>query len=313
MNRIKNYNIFSWILNSSIYYTDSDAFLNIIYDYKLNHLINDLSTWKDKIIEIEFESILEGKNQNIMDFINKMELKTKPLFVLNIFYEKYNILQFIQEFCSDISNEEFCLKDNNGCVNKIILIALIYAEFNCEIRRDFIYSMVDLIITLPDINKIISQIILNVKYTWDYLIKSNENKIIEFQKNISVEKKIKNKNILKYYGFNYKTNKNIFNNGLKFGIGGICDLIVCDDFDNTNLFELKTCLKTSFSNEWVLQIIIYNILLGFIQQTEIKSNFIVNLFDGTIYKIHFKSNIMILKTILKLYDYDDYLINFILS
>ena len=312
MCRIKNFNIFSWILNSSIYYTNSDSFLNVIYDYKLNHWINDLSSWKDKVVEIEFESILRGKNQDIMDLINNMELKTKPQFVLNIFYQKYNIAQFIQEFCSNMSNEEFCLKDCDG-INKIILIAMIYAEFNCQIRRDFIYSMVEQIITLPDINKIISQIVSNVKYTWDNLINLNGNKNIEFQKNISVEKKIKNKNILKYYGFNYKTDKNVFKNGLKLGIGGICDLIVCDDFGNTDLFELKTGLKTSFSNEWVLQIVIYNILLGFVEQTEIKSNLIVNLFDGTIYRIIFKSNITILKTILKLYDYDDYLINFILS
>jgi hypothetical protein len=77
----------------------------------------------------------------------------------------------------------------------------------------------------------------------------------------------------------------------------------------TNLFELKTGLKTSFSNEWVLQIILYNILLELTEQTQVKSNYIINLFDGSIYKIDFNYNTDILKNILKLYDYDDYLIN----
>ena len=144
-------------------------------------------------------------------------------------------------------------------------------------------------------------------------------------------KKIKNKNILKYYGFNYKNDKNIFSNGLKINISGICDLIVSKFLSNYNyntqitnkienentikndLFEIKTCLKNSFSNEWVLQISIYNILLELVDKTKIDSNYIINLFDGSIYKIKFKSNIQILKNILKLYDFDDYLLNLILS
>ena len=83
--------------------------------------------------------------------------------------------------------------------------------------------------------------------------------------------------------------------------------------NNTDLYELKTCLKTSFSNEWVLQVVVYNELLKLLNKTKIRSNYIINLFDGTIYKIKFKSDINILKNILKLYDFDDYLINLILS
>jgi hypothetical protein len=341
MIQTNNFGIFGWILNSSIYYSDSDSFLNIIYDYKLNHLINDLSLWKDKIVEIEFESILSGKNQDIMELLYYLESTTKQQFILNKFYQKFNIIQCIQEFCSNITNTQLL----DGNMEKIIIIALVYAEYNCDIRRDFIYKMIEPIFKLNCIDKIINQIIKNVNYVWDNIINKTSNpnvlnnikfdKNIQFQKNVSIEKKIKNINTLKYYGFNYKTDKNVFKNGLKLNICGICDLVVSEYESNyneqnvnvenisgdktnlikynTELFELKTCLKTSFSNEWVLQIIVYNILLKLATNTIVQSNYIINLFDGTIYKIKFNSDINILKNILKLYDFDDYLINLILS
>lgn len=321
-----NFGLFGLILNSSILFTDSDSLLNIIYDYKLNHYINDTSLWIEKIIEIEFESILASKNKDILDFIQKLQLETKPQFILNKFYKKFTIYKYIQEFCSTNNNTQ--LYHNN--IEKIILIALIYAEYNCEIRRDFIYSMINTVFKLKNINKIINQIIINTQYIWNNFINNNLNNV-QFQKNISINKKIKNKNILKYYGFNYKNDKNIFSNGLKINISGICDLIVSKFLSNYNyntqitnkienentikndLFEIKTCLKNSFSNEWVLQISIYNILLELVDKTKIDSNYIINLFDGSIYKIKFKSDIQILKNILKLYDFDDYLLNLILS
>ncbi len=312
MIKINKFGIFEWMTNATIFYTNSDDLLNIIYDYKLNHFINDLSSWKDKVIEIEFEIIMnDSKNIELIDFFKKIENVDKPYFVLNDFYSKYDVGLVISDFCSNITNEEFCSSTND--INNIILIALIYAELNCEIRRDFIYSMIELIIN-PNINKIIKQIVLNVHYVWNNLINSNNSNNIYFQKYISIEKNIKSKNILKHLGFNYKNDKNIYKNGLKIGIKGICDLITYTDNNlNANLFEIKTCLKTSFSNEWVLQIAIYNILLKFIDNVFIETNFIINLFDGTIYKIDFKSDILILKNILKLYDFDEYLIEMLFN
>lgn len=327
MGETKNFGIFNWILSSTIYYSNSDLILNTIYDYKLNNYINDICTWKDKVIEIEFETIIyktDFDKRDLISFLEQLELENKPKFILNDFYSKYNIKQIILDFCSPCSNLQFCLStDSNNDkqkidVSKIILIALIYADTNCEIRRDFIYSIVDSILSYPTIDKIISQIISNVQYVWDNFIKTSNNinheLNIEFQKNISIEKKIKNKNILKYYGFNFTNDKNVFKNGLKFGIKGICDLVSINNTNNEiKLFELKTCLKTSFSNEWVLQIIVYNLLFLMVEKLPIKSNWIINLFDGSIYKINFDVNQPILKNILKLYDYDDFLSNTLLS
>jgi hypothetical protein len=321
LNMIKtnNFGIFGWILGSSIQYTDSDSLLNVIYDYKLNHHINDLYVWKEKLIEIEFESILASKNTDIINLIQNLEIETKPQFIINDFYKQFKISQFIQDFCSQTPNTKLY----TNSVEKIILVALIYAEYNCEIRRDFIYTMVNKVLGLKEINKIIKQIIINTQYVWDHYINVGSENEIQFQKNISIEKKIINKNILKYYGFNYKTDKNVFSKGLKFGIGGICDLIVNEpktinsnsnpNLNPINLFELKTCLKTSFSNEWVLQIVVYNVLLSLVNKNEVKSNYIINLFDGSVYKIKFKYDIQILKNILKLYDFDDYLLNLIFT
>lgn len=312
MIKTKNFGIFDWISKSTIYYTNLDTFLNIIYDYKLNHYINDINVWKNKLVEIEFESILEKKNLDMIGIFEQFEKKTKSQFVMDQFYQKFNIELIINDFCSLSSNEQIYTNSNGY---KIIIIALIYAEFYCEIRRDVIHTMVDNIITLPELNVIIGQIMTNVQYVWENFV-MNEHNTIEFQKNISIEKKIKNHNVLKYYGFDYKTDKGVFKNGLKLNIGGIADLIIhYNDGENnfTDLFELKTCLKTSFSNEWVLQIVIYNLLLNLFYNIPIKSSTIINLFDGMIYKIKFNSDISILQNILKLYDFDDYLSNLILS
>lgn len=311
MIKTKNFGIFGWILNSTIYYTDSDHFLNIIYDYKLNHYINDYSLWNDKVIEIEFESIISNNKHKIIDLVNDLYMQKKTKFIINKFYEKYNIEKCIKDFCSDITNS--LLFENK--IENIIIISLIYAEFNCEIRRDFMYDIVDSIINLKSIKKIINQIILNSQYVWEHIFEGNKNNI-NFQKNISIENKIKNKNILKYYGFDQKYDKNVYSKGLKLTIGGICDIIVDSNNNHKNdydLYEIKTCLKTSFSNEWVVQIIVYNELLKIVDNIHIRYNYIINLFDGTIYKIKFDSNNNILKKILKLYDFDDFLTNLLLN
>lgn len=314
-----NFGIFGWINNNSkIFYSTDENLLNVVYDYRINHFINDKSIWVEKVIEIELESILKDKNNEIMDLLNKFELETKPNFILNSFYKKYNVEECIKNFCSHKSNKELW-DDKKNCW-EIVLIALIYAEFNCEIRRDFIYTMVNDVIKLPYLNNIISQIISNTQYVWEHMIKINSSKYVLFQKNISVDKKIKNKSILKYYGFNYKNDKSVFKNGLKLNISGISDLIVIDEEGEkkADLFELKTCLKTSFSNEWVLQIIMYNLLIILnnpieLENITVESNYVINLFDGSIYKIKFKPNLDILKNILNLYDFDDYLINLLLN
>ena len=98
--------------------------------------------------------------------------------------------------------------------------------------------------------------------------------------------------------------------GLPLSINGICDIY--NQTTNT-LIEIKTCLKTSFSNEWVLQIIVYNILLKITNQIDVKNNYIINLFDGSIYKINLNSDISILKSILKFYEFDDFLIDFLIG
>ena len=112
------------------------------------------------------------------------------------------------------------------------------------------------------------------------------------------------------YGFSYKNDRGIFKSGLDISIKGICDIF---DISNDNLLEIKTCLKTSFSNEWVLQIIMYNILLKKTEGIEVKNNYIINLFDGSIYKVNFIYDTQVLIRILEFYDFDDFLINWFLS
>ena len=136
------------------------------------------------------------------------------------------------------------------------------------------------------------------------------NDLVDFQKNISIDKKLSNPHILKSYGLTYKSHRTIMKKGLKLQISGICDIY---NHTTNTLIEIKTCLKTSFSNEWVLQIIVYNILLKITNQIDVKNNYIINLFDGSIYKVNLNANVGILKSLLKFYEFDDFLIDFMIG
>ena len=119
-----------------------------------------------------------------------------------------------------------------------------------------------------------------------------------------------NRDLFDKYRLDPTYHKRIFNKGLNLSINGKIDIL---ELDNSNLFEIKTCIKTSFSNEWVIQIIIYNILLNIIHGKKINENYIINLFTGFIYKINFNSDINILINILKKYNYDLELINLFIN
>ena len=300
----KNFGFIGWIRNSDIFYTESDHLINMVYDYGLNKYINDLALWKEKLLDIELDLIINSPTKlELIELIGIFSSNTKTVFITNSFYQKYSLETIIKNFCSVITNNELIINPTN-----IIIIAMLFNEFNNEVRKDFLYKLVDSVLILNNLNKLINQITTNSEYVWKNFLSGNK---IYFQKNISVEKKLINKNILLDFGFNYKYDKNIFKKGLKFGINGICDIY---NESTQTLIEIKTCIKTSFSNEWVLQIIVYNLLLKLTGQSEqITNNYIINLYDGSIYKINFNPDIQILSNILKFYDFNDFLINFLLT
>lgn len=308
MIQTNNYGYLGWGIDKKIYYTDSDTLINFVYDYKLNKFINDIGLWKDKLLEIELDFLIFGNpeqigNKDFLVTIQQMQNYTCPVIILGEFYHQYNFEKIIQNFCSNLINSiEFC-KDPKS----IIILSLFYAEINSDVRKDFLHLVTQEILLIKNIDKIILQIVQNSNYIWNNFLSGN---FVEYQKNISIEKKLFDKKILKSYGFTYKNDRNIFKKGLGLSIGGICD--VFNQTTNT-LFEIKTCLKTSFSNEWVLQIVVYNLLLKITNQLDIKNNYIANLFDGSIYKINFTSDTKILKSILKFYEFDDYLMDFIIK
>ena len=296
-----NFVFFNWIKKTQIYYTDSDFLINCVFDYKLNNFINDSSLWKEMLLNIELDSINNNTDKKHIDLIKNLQNFNEPVLIINSYYFNFNLKNIIDLFCSNISNEQFIIDSKN-----IIIIALLYTELISEVRRDFIYELTNKVIKSNNIDKLIQQINLNCTYVWKTYLNDND---IEFQKNISIEKTLIDKKILHSYGFKYNSDRYIFKKGLKLSIGGICDIF--NNSSNT-LFEIKTCIKTSFSNEWILQIITYNLLLKLTNNIDIKNNYIINLFDGSIYKIVFYQNIDILKKILKYYEFDDFLLNFLL-
>ena len=304
MIRENNYGFFGWISNSEIYYTDSDNFVNLVYDFGTNKFINDLSLWNEKILDLELYSIVHNKlNDYDLAMIKLFESKTNTVYITNKYYSQFDILNLVQQFCcSTITNTQLCLNPIN-----IIILALLYLE-NCGgVRRDFMYGIVEQICLMDGLNKLIIQINNNCKYVWDNFLSNNQ---VQFQKTLSLEKKLYDKDKLIGYGFNYKNHRGIFKSGLDFSIKGTCDIF---EFTNNNLFEIKTCLKTSFSNEWVLQIVVYNLMLKKTEGIEVNNNYIINLFDGSIYKVNFTPDIEILKKILKFYDFDDFLIKLLID
>ena len=304
-----SYGYFGWILNIPIYYTNLDNLINYVYDYNLNKYINDVSIWKEKLLEIELDLINKQTNLDYLDYldcleeIRKMENYDSPVLILNNYYIKHSLETLIKNFCSkSINNTDLC-----NDFKSIIILGLFYAEINSDVRKDFLYLITDKILHIKNLDKIILQIESNSKYIWENYLVNNE---IEFQKNISIDKKIVDKKILQSYGFTYSSDRIVFKKGLKLSIKGICDVY---NVSTNTLIEIKTCLKTSFSNEWVLQIIVYNLLLKITNQIDVKNNYIVNLFDGSIYKINFESDIKIIKSILKFYEFDDFLIDFLIG
>lgn len=311
-----NFKLFGWIEKIQIYYTNSNILLNVVSDYGLNKLAYDYGLWKEKLLEIELDQIIKSsqKNQlekinsdnenNIRDLISQLDKSNEPVLVLNNYYSKFELDKLIKKFCSkSIDNQKLC---ENPIL--IIMLGLLYAELNSDVRKDYLYRMTDKV--LSDIKttfKIISQIQFNSKYVWENFLSGSN---IQFQKNISIEKKLFDKKKLNEYGFRYKNERIVFKKGLKLSIGGVCD--VYNETTNT-LIEIKTCLKTSFSNEWVLQIIVYNLLLELGYGIKPTHNYIINLFDGSIYKINFIPHVQIIKTILEFYEFDDYLTTLLLT
>ena len=308
MIKTKNYAYFGWILNKEIYYTNSDNLINSVYDYKINKYINDISTWKDKLVEIELDFLISNDpnkctNNDFYNLILDLQGYLEPIIIINEFYSKYCLKKLIENFCDDkINNFELCKDFKN-----IIILALFYAETNSDVRKDFLYSVTEKVFLTENIDKVILQICSNSNYVHENFISDN---LVDFQKNISIDKKLSSIQKLKSYGLTYKAHRNIMKKGLPLSINGICDIY--NQTTNT-LIEIKTCLKTSFSNEWVLQIIVYNILLKITNQIDVKNNYIINLFDGSIYKININSDINILKSILKFYEFDDFLIDFLIG
>ena len=299
-----NFGFFGWISNSEIYYTDSDNFVNLVYDFEINKFINDPSLWNEKLLDLELYSIVHDKlNNSDFTVIKSFESKTKTIYITNKYYSQYDISNLISQFCNTtITNKQLCVNPIN-----IIILALLYLENSGGVRRDFLYEITEQLCELANLDKLIEQININCKYVWDNFLSNNQ---VQFQKTLNLEKKLRDKKKLIDYGFSYKNDRGIFKSGLDISIKGICDIF---DISNDNLLEIKTCLKTSFSNEWVLQIIMYNILLKKTEGIEVKNNYIINLFDGSIYKVNFIYDTQVLIRILEFYDFDDFLINWFLS
>ena len=125
---------------------------------------------------------------------------------------------------------------------------------------------------------------------------------------------INSKDELAKLGFNIDYDRRIFKNGFNYGIIGIADII---NLKSKSIFEIKTCLKTNFSNEWLLQVYLYTLLTYKNYNILCNDIYIMNIYKGTIYKINFDINECdidnSLKYILKLYNFNDDMINNLLK
>lgn len=299
----KYYSIFSDFNNIDIYFINNDSLENLIIDCNLNKYVNNYLLWKDKLIELEFNIYNDyNYNSNLLEEIKYINNLDKPVLILKKLYESFNIKQILKIFCSNLSND-LLIKDS---IN-IIIISILYIELNSQIKKSCLIVNIVNFINNKKINIIINQINNNVNIIWNKFFINSK---INYQKNLYLEKNICDKNKLISYGYDYYNDRNIFKKGMKISISGIIDIL---DENNNNLFEIKTCLKTQFSNEWVIQLIVYNLLLKLIFNIDCNNNYIINLFDGTIYKINFGSDMNILNKILRIYDFDCYLENLLLD
>ena len=298
-----DFDIFSKINTNMLFYDESIKLLNLAYDYKINNYINDYNSWKEKILEMELDIINDDNDPKLL-FKTKFLLNLeKPVIFLNKYFKKLELKKYIDLFCSNVSNDEIT-KNYPKC---IFIIAFFYYEYNNYIRKNFDINIIENFLNDKNYFYIIKQINNNVNIIWK---KFFINKKLEFQKNLNIHKNILNRDLFNKYKLDPTYHKKIFNKGLNLSINGKIDIL---ELENSNLFEIKTCIKTSFSNEWVIQIITYNILLNIIYGKKINENYIINLFTGFIYKINFNSDINILINILKKYNYDLELINLFIN
>jgi hypothetical protein len=286
------YEILISILNVEIYYTTSELLLNIVTDIHLNNEINNFEKWNYKILDIE----LNNNNLIILNELENIKKIKNPVFIISTEFKTCNIKKIIQLFVSNINNIEFISFPSN-----LLLITLLYIEMNTDVRKaDMFYKINEYCIN-NSTQKIFTKIVHNVDFFYDKYLKNNE---IEFQKVLNIETKITDKNKLHEYGFDYNINRDIFKNGYKLSIKGKTDLY---NITTNSLFEIKTCIKTSFSKEWLLQIFMYYLLMKEIYNITCNKIFIINIYDGCVYKITL-IEFQKLNNILKLYNFNDYAI-----
>jgi len=298
---LKNFN------TKNILFTDNNEFLNIIFDNKINNYYNNFNDWYEKILEINLNF---GSNhfEEILSINSILYNSNTPIIILNKYFYINNLIDDINKYLSDISNIDFCID-----LKSIWNVTILYIEFNNSIRKNILYTQLDNFKNNINSQKIINQIVTNVDYIINNYINCNDENF-QFQKNLAIYNNINSKDYLSKLGFNIDYDRRIFKNGFNYGIIGIADFI---NLKSKSIFEIKTCLKTNFSNEWLLQVYLYTLLTYKNYNILCNNIYIMNIYKGAIYKVNFDINECeidnSLKYILKLYNFNDDLINNLLK
>jgi hypothetical protein len=291
----------------NILFTDNNEFLNIIFDNKINNNFNNFNDWYEKILDINLD-FSSSNFDELLSINNILNNSSSPIIILNKYFYNNNLFDDINKYLSNTTNAEFC-----SDLKTIWNITILYIEFNNNLRKNILYTQLDNFKNNINSHKIINQIVTNVDFIINNYINNNYDNF-EFQKNLAIYNNINSKDDLIKLGFNIDYDRRIFKNGFNYGIIGIADII---NLKIKSIFEIKTCLKTNFSNEWLLQVYLYTLLTYKNYNILCNDIYIMNIYKGTIYKINFEINECeidnSLKYILKLYNFNDDMINNLLK
>ena len=253
--KLENIYLMMLYRNDNINYTNDEQFLSCMMD--VNVIISRYTEYSRQLCQNEFNDYLE---KNMYFFRNNIELKQK---IVHHYQNKKLVLHRIfdnQEFRNDLC-DIVSFKDNRDILPSSYWHVTIFFTFffSNHYKPASVKYYNDFITNLNPIHENVSGFISN------YL----QNSECIFEKSLYVESEFSESQLR-------SINQS---NNYKLKIAGRCDIY---DTKNGNLFEIKASSSDACSNEWIIQTLMYSLLLN-VYGFSVKNMYIVNIISGKIW------------------------------
>lgn len=264
-------NAFLWSYYGSTglgyFYTNNQSLLNVVFDLKLNSHVKNPQKWHAHF------AIIQKKCKHLSHVRQALAGIKSPTYILDVAFQRMDIQGMLDTYFSFTPNEQI--------PTRILWnLALFFSALSGN------YKMTSVMMYTDAFNKDLAPIHKNVKsYCHKYLLNSTDYNLA-FQKEITVVKKITDKETLKTL-CPHVLEKEDGQQFYRYGIMGVSD-IVQQRKDNSNaiLHEIKaiSCSDPGKVKTWIFQSVLYTYLLKKLSrktQNNVEKIVIVNLLSGT--------------------------------